>query len=65
MIFAVHVIFFISVLVLFRVTGAASHVAVFNWLEEQKTTSAIEEVGDHFEIDSTGTTFKAIVQGPL
>ena len=26
------------------VSGASSHVAVFNWLEEQKTTSAIEEV---------------------
>ena len=25
-------------------SGASSHVAVFNWLEEQKTTSAIEEV---------------------
>ena len=46
-------IFFISVLVLFRVTGAASHVAVFNWLEEQKTTSAIEEVRNHFESNVT------------
>ena len=65
LIFAVYVIFFVSVPALFRVTGAASHVAVFNWLEEQKTTSAIEEVGDHFKINSTGTTFEAIVRGPL
>ena len=60
-----YVIFLILLLALFRVTGAASHVAVFNWLEEQKTTSAIEEVGDHFKINSTGTTFEAIVRGPL
>ena len=43
-----YVIFLILLLALFRVAGAASHVAVFNWLEEQKTTSAIEEVGKYF-----------------
>ena len=40
------------------VLGASSHVAVFNWLEEQKTTSAIEEVTTGLESVETANVVR-------
>ena len=43
------------------VLGASSHVAVFNWLEEQKTTSAIEEVANILESVETVNVFRVLL----